>query len=433
VRTLGRAISLARAGSTRVYACAEPFIEAVEIPAGLELWGGLDCANGWVYAGSTEKTAVTPEPDLIPLRVMSGQGASVVADVRAEAAGATLPGGSAIAVMVMPGARVEIRRSELRAGDGAPGAAGEDGGEGSAATGAAGSPGVAACSEEVAPGGPAVQTTCDGVVTIGAEGGDGFASYGGDGDDGQPEPAPNPDDWGHGGPGASSGMQCNDGGRGRDGTDGAQGLGAVGPGRISLEGWRGREGQSGGDGLPGQGGGGGGASRGGLLLCGIGSGPTAGASGGGGGAGGCAGKGGKGGGHGGASIGLLSLSGDVAVRESVIVTGRGGDGGAGGLAQAGGIGGPGGDGGLGSGMASPGCRGGDGGKGGNGGYGGGGLGGPSMGIAYLLGQQPALERNTIEVGSPGQGGPGGNPAIPSSAGAGGFAVEITGFPLGGGQ
>ena len=46
VRTLGKVLALARERSRRVYACAELFREAVEIPAGVELWGGLDGANG---------------------------------------------------------------------------------------------------------------------------------------------------------------------------------------------------------------------------------------------------------------------------------------------------------------------------------------------------------------------------------------------------
>jgi hypothetical protein len=84
-------------------------------------------------------------------------------------------------------------------------------------------------------------------------------------------------------------------------------------------------------------------------------------------------------------------------------------------------------------MAKPGCAGFNGGQGGAGGYGGGGLGGPSIGVAYVVGQQPAFERNTLDIGQPGHGAPAVNPVITWGAGADGFAEEMTGFPLGDGE
>jgi len=435
VRTISRAVALAEAGAQRVYACAEAFHEPVEIPAGVELWGGLDCTNGWTYIGKSKKTTIAPEPELIPLRFLPGEGRAGVIDVRAEAADAVQPSGSSIAALVLAGAAVEIIRSELAAGNGAAGADGAQGGGPGAPyqlpKGADGLPGGDACDANTVPGGAAVVTACEGVDSISGKGGDGHTTYGADGQDGQPVPE-NPDGvHGEGGWGQhGSYPQCDSGHVGHSGRDGEHGLGALGPGRITLAGWQGEKGQDGGDGLPGQGGGGGGGVRGPLYDdCGANQ-PQGGASGGSGGAGGCGGKGGKGGGKGGASIGLLSLSDKVTIRASNIMTGNGGDGGRGGLWQGGGPGGVGGLGGIGW-WSGPGCRGGAGGKGGNGGHGGGGLAGPSVGIAHVTDQPAALEEVTISVGSPGTGGPGGSQTVtlPGTAGADGRQGDALSFPM----
>jgi len=432
VRTMGKALALAHAGSRRVFACAEVFREPVEFPAGVELWGGLDCANGWAYIGATERTTIAPEPGEIALRFLSGEGRSSVLDVRAEAADAVQPGGSSIAALALPGAVVEISRSELVAGDGAAGAAGEKGGGPDAplqpSKSADGLPGGNACDANLVPGGAAVATVCDGVESIGGKGGDGHVTYGEDGQDGLPVPDP-PTGHGDGGFGQNGGYtQCHSGQVGHAGKDGEHGLGAVSPGRITLTGWEGEKGQDGANGLPGQGGGGGGGVRGPLFgECGAGQ-PQGGASGGSGGAGGCAGKGGKGGGYGGASIGLISLSDEVSVRASMIITSDGGEGGRGGLWQGGGLGGNGGQGGGGW-WSGYGCRGGDGGKGGNGGHGGGGLGGPSIGIAHVLDHPVILDAVDISMGQPGKGGPGGSQTttLPGTTGADGLQGETLSF------
>lgn len=261
-------------------------------------------------------------------------------------------------------------------------------------------------------------------------GGDGNASIGGNGSDGQPAPIDNPQGLGLGGVGEVNGLSCLPGQMGAPGVDGAHGLGALWPGRIAGAGvWEGKPGKDGADGAPGQGGGGGGGSRGGLLYCGISPGtPKGGASGGSGGAGGCGGRGGKGGGFGGASIGLLTMSSEITLTAVSIETGNGGDGGAGGLAQLGGVGGVPGVGGASVGGANPGCPGGWGGMGGDGGYGGGGLGGPSIGIAYLVGQVVAGHDVAITTGDPGLGGLGGNQAVPGSAGEPGVSAASLDFP-----
>ena len=431
VRTLERAISLARTGPLRVYACAEVFPEAVTVPSGVEVWGGLDCARDWSYLGGKNRTVLAPGPDLIPLQVEKGEEGriSTLADLRIEAADASMPGGSSIAMLVLTGAAVELRRSELVAGDGADGEPGERGGEQPAKGGAPGNSGAAACSADSVLGAPPAITVCGGAQTLGGKGGDGNAARGGSGNDGQPEPVPNPDGLGLGGSGEVSGAQCLPGQVGENGTDGAHGLGGRGAGRITFQGWEGERGGDGGNGRYGQGGGGGGGSRGGSVACGLGPNkPKGGASGGSGGGGGCGGKGGRGGGFGGSSIGLVSFSGDVSLEATSIVTGNGGDGGTGGLAQLGGAPGVSGIGGSSVGGSHVGCDGGNGGSGGNGGYGGGGLGGASIGVAHLSGQLPGGHDVPIKTGMPGKGGPGGNEAVTGSAGEDGTKGDTLGFP-----
>ena len=79
VRTLARAFALAVEGQRRVYACAELFEEATEVPAGVEFRGGLDCAAGWAYVGSTRKTTIAPgAAGVIALRVLEGEGATTL-------------------------------------------------------------------------------------------------------------------------------------------------------------------------------------------------------------------------------------------------------------------------------------------------------------------------------------------------------------------
>ncbi|HSO00571.1 MAG TPA: hypothetical protein VLS89_19900 [Candidatus Nanopelagicales bacterium] len=435
VRTLRTALTLALDGARRVYACAEMFPEAAEVPAGMELWGGLDCANRWAYVGATVKTTIAPgEPGVIALRLLAGEGPVTITDIRAEAESGVEPGTSSIAAIVEPGVSATISRTKIIAGDGAAGAEGAPGGgvgaPAQAASGAAGLPGADACTSNVVLGGMPVATVCDSVETRGGKGGNGRVTYGEDGEDGQPIP-PDPDGiHGEGGWGQNEEHGCQSGQVGQAGRDGEHGLGASGAGRISIAGWEGVAGQDGTDGLPGQGGGGGGGRRGPLYTeCGAGQ-PRGGASGGAGGAGGCGGRGAKGGGSGGASIGLISLSADVTLQDTVITTGSGGDGGRGGFWQGGGLGGNGGVGGVGW-YSGSGCNGGRGGQGGNGGFGGGGLGGPSLGIAQVIDQPVRLERVRFSTGRAGQGGDGGGPleALPGTAGQDGLEANVQGFAV----
>ncbi|MGK3967415.1 hypothetical protein WMF38_24980 [Sorangium sp. So ce118] len=429
VKTLAEAMARAAGGLGRVYACAETFGEAARVPAGVAIWGGLDCHAGWAYVGDQVRTSIAPGPDEVPLTFLPGEGRSLAADVAARAADAARPSGSSVAAIAQAGATVEILRAELVAGDGARGGDGAPGHPMNrpASAGVPGEVGETACTGEVVPGGAQVQTACEGLVSIGGQGGQGTASAGGSGLSGELSPVPNPDGFGAGGWGASVARGCMNGTVGANGEDAAHGAGARGGGRLSPEGYAGVNGEDGGQGRPGQGGGGGGGALAGLMFCGPG-GKDGGAGGGSGGAGGCGGRGGRGGGHGGASIGLISVNAEVSVRASAIRTGQGGDGGIGGFFQIGGAPGLAGIGGRGAGGSPWGCSGGDGGKGGNGGHGGGGLGGPSIGVAYLFGAPPKLEGVSYGVGAAGVGGQGANPDVLGSAGDDGEEGESLGFP-----
>ncbi|XXY54495.1 hypothetical protein WME91_25525 [Sorangium sp. So ce269] len=432
VRTVRRAIELSRQGARRVYACAEVFPEAIEVPAGTQIWGGLDCAHGWAFVGERAKAELAPAPDLIPLRIEGGGGTSIVADVLARSADAAQPSGSSIAALVLPGATVTLLRSVLAAGNGAAGARGEDGGEGAAISGADGLSGGDACSSDVVQGAPSVTTTCDDIASLGGSGGDGAVSSGDDGRDGLPEPLSNSMGWGHAGQGQTAGAACTDGMQGMPGTHGAHGAhgrGAAGRGgMITRAGWEGIDGTDGAKGISGQGGGGGGGTLGGIMYCGVSPAtPKGGASGGSGGGGGCGGKGGQGGGYGGASIALISLSAGVTLHDTKLSSANGGDGGDGGAGQIGGEGGSRGSGGAARNGSLRGCDGGRGGQGGNGGHGGGGLGGPSIGIAYLLDPPEVLGTRALRVGEPGKGGAGGRPDMTELAGQDGAVAEMLSF------
>jgi hypothetical protein len=60
VQTIAQALKLAAEAKPRVYACAELFQEAVSMPSGLMLFGGLDCTDRWVYVGASKQTMIKP-------------------------------------------------------------------------------------------------------------------------------------------------------------------------------------------------------------------------------------------------------------------------------------------------------------------------------------------------------------------------------------
>ncbi|WP_438034843.1 PGRS family protein [Sorangium sp. So ce204] len=439
VATLAEGVRRAAGNGTGVYACAETFEEAIELPAGVKFFGGLDCANGWVWIGKTAKTVVAPGEEgeeRIALKVTRGEDAVRVEDVLVRAADAEAPGASSIAVLV-DGAEAELVRCELVAGKGAAGTKGEDADPEAPEQALPGNAGTNACSDldtsgapdSTLAGGEQVENACGGALTIGGEGGDGKVNNGDSGQVGQsgtfgaagvgepPEGA-----W------SCSGPEPN--GRGDDGSNGSEGKAgdaASGLGTLSSSGYAGVSGGPGKAGTPGQGGGGGGGAKGGAAIC-SGAMPGAGASGGSGGPGGCGGLPGQGGGAGGASIALASVDGKVTLKDCVLKAGEGGKGGAGGDLQPGGLGGLGGVGGTGVGGSKAACDGGKGGQGGNGGPGGGGLGGPSLAIAYR-GEAVKQEGQTmLQPGTPGAGGPGGSSNVSENAGAAGTAAAEQEFP-----
>ncbi|MCC6553116.1 MAG: hypothetical protein IT372_08860, partial [Polyangiaceae bacterium] len=84
MQTFEGAISRARSGNTmRIYACAETFSDAVMLPSGIDVWGGLDCAQGWRYVGDNRKTVIAPTPDEVPLTVVSDGPRSTLFDLGA--------------------------------------------------------------------------------------------------------------------------------------------------------------------------------------------------------------------------------------------------------------------------------------------------------------------------------------------------------------
>ena len=385
VATLGHALQIA--GTLRIYACAQEFAEAVQVPAGIEIYGGLDCATFAYVEG--QKTTIAPAPELVPLTLLRGTGARIEGVV-AKAADAMTAGGSSIAVLAQEGAEATLASCEIHAGEGAPGQPGATI-AGRASDGVGGISGNVGCqSTRLVPGGEA-QVNGDCPTSVGGAGGPGGISEGFNGASGQPGEVP-------GGTGQTVVNECNDGDDGADGNDGIDGLGATGIGTISDAGYAGIAGFDGKTpGSPGRGGGGGGGGRGAAFNCESYAGP----SGGSGASGGCGGAVGGGGGPGGSSIGILMHHATVALFDVAITTATGGAGGPGGDGQPGGFGGP--FGGIPGDVGA--CSGGKGGKGGWGGAGGGGLGGHSIGIAFR-GIAPMATAVTIAGGNGGAGGVG---------------------------
>jgi hypothetical protein len=425
-KTLAAAVAAADTAKTRVYACAESFTESVTLKGTTGLFGGLDCANAWVYAGGT-KAKLTAAANTVPLTLSNTAPSVELMDLEVTAADAVAEGGSSIA-MVTDAITASLTRCALIAGNGVKGADGMMLGESPGPSKPtdpliAGNNGADACSnaDKDVPGGAYKENTLCmlsanpiggtggyGTTLLGKDGGVALANdqtaVGGFGQ-------PNSGVW------SCAGSSTGDTGlNGGAGMDGAGAIGAASLGKLSLAGYVGVAGQSGVDGKPGQGGGGGGGAKG-KAGCG-------GASGGGGGAGGCGGLGGTGGKAGGASLGLVSLGATLSFMEVTIKLGTGGAGGDGGEGHSGRIGGTGGVGGVGSGMALSACRGGDGGQGGVGGQGGGGRGGHTIGIAASGATAPSTAGVTVTPGTPGAGGKGGT----SQDGDPGLQANVQAFP-----
>ncbi|WP_434046217.1 MULTISPECIES: hypothetical protein [Sorangium] len=446
VKTLAHAIAIAPRARGRVIVCNENYSEAITLPSGIDLLGGYDCFGirpWWKHSMERKYYHVAilrpPLDNAVPITVVAAQGdgegttdgVSTIVDMHVQQEWRLGLGLSSVAMRLQPGAVVEVLRSVIQADGAQKGADGVDWGriDPQAPHGETGAIGKEACSAATVTGAPAVTRVCGNLVSTGGKGGDGTPDRGGDGEDGKPLPAPNPSNAGLGGAGAKDGAPCKDGRDGAHGAPGAPGVAGQG-GRLTEAGWEGVPGSQGGTGAPGQGGGGGGGVPGGRSACGNAA--LGGASGGSGGGGGCGGLGGPGGGAGGSSIAIFAHPGSkLTLRETRIITGRGGYGGRGGEGQSGGTGYQGGPSGpLADTLGEYACRGGYGGDGGKGGYGGGGAGGPSIGIAYADDEQLTLDRVTFEIGP---GGPGGIADVlderydKANRGSDGFAAEMMRF------
>lgn len=423
--TLAKALEKLNAtGGDTLYLCAESFSSVPVIPAGISVYGGLECAQGWVL-GAGSRATLNGAADEAALRIVGG-GSSLLRDLAVVAADAQLAAGNSIALIVED-ASVSLERVELKAaapGEGVTGAT-EPGMAKNGVAGASGKPGCTS-PESVSAAEPPTNNCEDGTKSGGGSGGLGTTMDAYPGLSGWSEPETiNP----NGGAGqlSTAGSTCEAGKVGLPGAPGLPGDGASGMG--SLGGPTGYVGVSGGagksNGSPGQGGGGGGGASGKLACTNA---TFAGPSGGSGGTGGCGGKPGGGGGPGGSSIALVSLNAKLNLKHSTLSTKNGAKGGSGGAGQSGGKGLVGGLPGIGDiGFA---CAGGAGGNGGFGGPGGGGLGGHSIAIAYL-GTAPAVDDATValNVGVAGSGGPGGFGGDANSGGDGapGLADKVVSF------
>ncbi len=434
--SLQAAIDQAAMTGEPVFACGKVFAENVHVPAGVTLYGALDCDNGWVWKGSQRTTIApaagntTPGGSEVALTLDPGAGA-VIEDVDVVAPEGTVPGTSSIAVLAN-GATAQLARGDFTAGNGVAGAAGAHG-NATDLDGLAGNAGTDVClTGLMSPGAIAVTKTCSttGGQSVGGSGGNGGSVSG---------MSPAPGSGGNGSPAAAQSLTAGKGGVGQtmsaaciagtDGTAGAAGASGAGAGvkmlgALSASGFTGASGTNGKDGAPGQGGGGGGGAFGDATLpCGD----RLGASGGSGGTGGCGGQHGGGGLAGGSSLALVSLGAELTLLDVQLTARNGGGGGAGGDGQSGGGGASQGTGGTNSNtVASHACDGGYGGTGGYGGPGGGGRGGHSIGIAFT---GTAPKGGTVEsTGTPGAGGAGGtSDGVTGGTGADGIAAPTQSF------
>ncbi|XXR50587.1 hypothetical protein WMF29_11285 [Sorangium sp. So ce381] len=428
VRSVQRAIEIARTGRGRVFVTNDGFDDTITLPSGVDIYGGFNPLTWERREAHVVTQIISRESLLIALSVEparpgdtgAADGVSTIDQVR-------IASDAHVGMLVQSGTAVEIVHSEVSASYGWKGRDGEEWPfPNRAGDGPDGLYGGDACSATTVAGGAAVTSPCDeGPTSIGGKGGDGLPNGGEDGETGAPVPAPNPDHSGRGGHADRENLGCEQGFTGISGGWGTVGAAGEGIGRITETGWEGDKGGEGGRGMPGQGGGGGGGRRGGLAACGVAT--KGGAGGGSGGAGGCGGRGGRGAENGYPSIGIIALHAKVTVRDSRIVALDAGAGGDGGPPEEGGKAGRGAPGGaLGDGRWS--CGGGSGGPGGDGGYGGPGRGGDSIGIAYLDEDELTLEGVTYELGQPGKGGTSWDWAGYEITGEDGNAVKTLRFP-----
>ena len=63
VKTLAKAIEIAKTSNKSIFACNQTFAEAIIIPSGVAFYGGLDCAQDWRYGDSKTTIALAPPPE----------------------------------------------------------------------------------------------------------------------------------------------------------------------------------------------------------------------------------------------------------------------------------------------------------------------------------------------------------------------------------
>ncbi len=430
-KTIGQAMTRAKAEGKRVYACGDggSYEESIAVDAalgGLTVFGGFHCGS-WAYEPSAVRSGVMPSDGASAL-VVSGVSALDMRDFAFESRDATGAGASSITARVAGSTGVVFRNTTFKAGNGAAGTKGVAGAAGEVVpvVGTDQKGHDSTCGTANPNGGGAWLTafTCAaGGSTRGGAGG--TATYELPGNPGQPG-TPNTNvvtpGMGQGGPGGTDTDKAGKPGQtGSAGNAGANGAAAAASGSLSESGYTPADGMDGTNGAPGQGGGGSGAS---WSFTGC-----VGPSGGAGGLGGCGGFKGTKGTGGGASIALLAWDSGVTLEQCTLTAGdggKGGDGGNGGAASNGRLGAPGGFDATGD-TASAGQAG-PGGKGGNGGSGSGGTGGPSYAVVHH-GTAPVNSGSTFAFGSGGGIGKGGSVggAFPAPDGTVGAAGEMLGL------
>lgn len=451
VATLTRGIELAKRANKSVYVCTDTYAENVVLDgAAVSIHGGYDCRHDWQR---TAKSATIAPPEGRPLIIRNVTDPIVLSHLRFVAADAVEPGASSIAAQVVDAQNLRFENVALEAGDGAPGAPGEEAGTHPTPPRAPDGKSaplvdecytytpIASCSQPCAtpeswccngncPLGPPCATSdlkseCEVVVS-----GTAYTVE---------APAPCPTDTGStsrsfaaGGTGGNGHVSVertkgfvptsapDAGTSGANGAPATESFGTITPDGDYLPTNAGTNGLFGKMGTHGAGGDGGPAYK--SYSGGIPGRPVMSGAGGGGGVAGCGGYPGQGGGGGGASIALVAVHSGVELEQVILRTGAGGPGGspsAGGAGQPGGKPGVGGTNEEGEKTAMDGQPGT---AGGNGGHGGAGGGGPSVGIVAVA-SETVLNATLFDTGLGGRGAA----SVPGSKmlpGASGLARDV---------
>lgn len=324
-------------GKSRVYVCDGTYHEQVTITVPVSVYGGLSCTNGWVWDGAATQVSSPSPAFALSVTGLNNTTPVVLEDLAFSTGNASgqdaIGNGLSSMAGVVSRSAVNFVRVVLSAGNGADGAAGENGSSAASTTGntnydvtlASAPTTTGTPSDRSTTGVPGQNTCADGSTSAGGLGALGGAYT--TGSAGQASPAPSlPAAQGHDGSGGTLGQ---DGAPGQDGDPGASPAASATYGSIVTSpsvAWLPAAGSPGANGGPGQGGGGSGAyspaST--VVLPGIS-----------GNAGGCGGAGGTSGGGGGASLALLVYQSSVSLADCTIQTGTGGQGGRGGTGQPG--------------------------------------------------------------------------------------------------